>query len=1128
MSEGLRIYNLFPTLAGTVRDWMAHLPRIAEMRFNAVYINPFHYPGFSGSLYAVKDYYRLNPRFRGQEPDEDEEQLLRQFTEAARAHGLRAIMDLVINHTSKDSELVARHPEWFTRDIKGDVVSPRAIDPADTRRQTVWGDLAELDYRTPHRDQILGYFQQVVRHYVALGFSGFRCDAAYKVPAEVWRGLVDSAKAASLDVVFCAETLGAPKGAVLALADAGFDYLFNSVKWWDFKSPWLLEQYEAFRHIAPSIGFPESHDTKRLVAELLAVGIAESLIEPHYRQAYAFAAAYSTGVLMPMGFEYGWSRALDVVTTRDGEPELKRFDLSEFIAEVNAMKLAIPALNEEGPQRLLSNQSDPLVALERQTESREDRALILINRDERAPREAALEKLVGKGLALTDLSPGRRPTGTEVRTGARFVVEPLEVRVLQPSSPKRMPDGAVPKTVVDAASGFQLPWRPEMRIAIEEVYPELDGGRHPIKRVLGDELEVQADVFCDGHHQLRAVVKFALEGQGWRETPLVLFDNDRWVGRIPLDRLGLWRYTIEAWIDRFESWRDEFEKKLRAGQDVDLELIEGRAIIAAALREAGAADSAQIRTVLRNFDGGDTAQRAELMLSPGLRELIARCQLRGYVARYPRELEVIVDRQTARFAAWYEIFPRSQGKVAGKSANFDDCIARLPEIAGLGFDVVYLVPIHPIGRINRKGKNNSTVTEPGDPGSPYAIGSAEGGHRAVNPELGTLSDFRRFVGAAAALGIEVALDFAIQCAPDHPWVSEHPEWFRFRPDGTIKYAENPPKKYQDIVNVDFYNSDRAGLWEELRDTVLFWIGEGVRTFRVDNPHTKPLPFWQWLIREVKARCPEAIFLSEAFTRPKMMRALAKAGFTQSYTYFTWRNSKTELTEYLIELTQGPAKEYFRPNFFTNTPDILPVFLQQGGRPAFRIRLVLAATLSGVYGIYNGFELCENTPVPGPEEPTASEQKEFIELYGDTPRAASEEYLNSEKYEYKVWDWDQSGNIKEDIRILNRFRRNNPALQEFLNLRFLDCPDPNILAYAKTSMDMANTVIVAVNLDPHAVHEGEIELPLAEFGLAADAEFSLEEAFTQRVATCRGIRQRLRLDPGINPSMIFRLLPAASL
>jgi starch synthase (maltosyl-transferring) len=467
--------------------------------------------------------------------------------------------------------------------------------------------------------------------------------------------------------------------------------------------------------------------------------------------------------------------------------------------------------------------------------------------------------------------------------------------------------------------------------------------------------------------------------------------------------------------------------------------------------------------------------------------------------RYRHELEVVVDRKAASFAAWYEMFPRSQGVEPGNGATFDDCIARLPEIARLGFDVVYLVPIHPIGRVNRKGRDNSTVAGPGDPGSPYAIGSEEGGHRAVNPELGTLADFRRFVRAAAELGMEVALDFAIQAAPDHPWVREHPEWFRFRPDGTIKYAENPPKKYEDIVNVDFDNPNREGLWAELRDTILFWVGEGVRTFRVDNPHTKPLPFWEWLIREVKARCPEAIFLSEAFTRPKMMRALAKSGFTQSYTYFTWRNTKSELIEYLTELTAYPAKEYFRPNFFTNTPDILPVFLQEGGRPAFRIRLVLAATLSPVYGIYSGFELCENTPIPGREE-----------------------YLHSEKYEYKIWDWDCPGNIKDDLAVLNRFRRTNPALQEFLNLRFLNCNDPNILAYAKISSDHANIVMIVVNLDPQGVHEDTVELPLAELGMSGDAEYLLEEAFTGRAVACRGAHQRFHLDPTVNPALVFCL------
>ena len=1046
MGEGLRIYNLFPTLAGTVRQWTAHLPRIAAMGFDAVYVNPFHYPGFSGSLYAVKDYYRLNPRFRDSRPDNDDA-LLRGFTEAARAQGLRVIMDLVVNHTSKDSELVARNPHWFARDARGNVVSPYATDPADPTQKTVWGDLAELDYRPPQQHQILSYFQELVRHYLGLGFGGFRCDAAYKVPAEVWRGLISDAKAADPDTMFCAENLGAPKEAVLALAGAGFDYLFNSVKWWDFESPWLLEQYDDFRHIAPSIGFPESHDTDRLVNELVAAGIPEPQIAPRYRQAYGFAAAYSTGVMMPMGFEYGWSRRLDVVGTREDEPEPKRFDLSEYIAEVNAIKRSVPALNEEGPQRLLSNQDDPLVVLERRTEHGGERAFILVNTHDVEPRAMPLQALPLGQAGITDLSPGRQED-----LGATVTVAPLDVRVLRAVA-ARAERRAVPHPS----------WRADAHIHIEEVYPELDGGRYPVKRIVGELFEVWADIFRDGHDKLRAVLKYQLEDEEWRETPLAFFDNDRWVGRFRLDKVGLWRYTIEAWTDRFESWRDEVEKKQAAGQNIELELVEGQAVVEAALQEARPADADRLRGVLRDYETADAAARGELLLSPALGAIMARCSVRGDATRYHRELEVVVDRKAARFAAWYEMFPRSQGSAPGKGASFDDCVARLPEIAQLGFDVVYLVPIHPIGRTNRKGKDNSTVAEPGDPGSPYAIGSSEGGHRAVSPELGTLADFRRFVSSAANLGMEVALDFAVQAAPDHPWVRRHPEWFRFRPDGTIKYAENPPKKYEDIVNVDFDNPDREGLWAELRDTILFWTEEGVRTFRVDNPHTKPLPFWEWLIREVKARCPEAIFLSEAFTRPKMMRALAKAGFTQSYTYFTWRNTKSELTEYLTELTSYPVTEYFKPNFFTNTPDILPVFLQEGGRPAFRIRLVLAATLSPVYGIYNGFELCENTPIPGREE-----------------------YLHSEKYEYKVWDWDRPGNIKEDIAVLNRFRRNNPVMQEFTNLRFLSCADPNILAYAKISADRANIVIIVVNLDPHGTHEDTVELPLGELGLPADA------------------------------------------
>ena len=1104
MREGLRIYNLFPTLAGPIAGWTAELPRIAAMGFNAVYVNPFHYPGFSGSLYAVKDYYRLNPRFRGKARGRDDA-LLRGFTEKARSHGLRPIMDLVVNHTAKDSELIASRPNWFARNGDGEVQSPFAVDPNDPERKTVWGDLAELDYRPPQRDEIIGYFEELVRHYVGLGFGGFRCDAAYKVPAEVWRRLIGAAKSADPDVLFLAENLGATLHEVQALAGAGFDYLFNSVKWWDFESPWLLDQYEQFRHIAPTIGFPESHDTERLVTELLAAGFSDSEIEAHYRQAYAFAAAFSTGVMIPMGFEYGWARRISVVPRDEDGPEPPRFELSPFIADVNRMKAAVPALNEEGPQRLLSRPNDPVIVLLRQSESGAERAFTLINTQDREAHEIVSEELLaaagltglGDRLLLSEMSLGGEATAAP----PRFRMMPLEVKVVRAAM---RPVRRVPIGPCDAGRKPALhpEWRLDARILIENVYPEIDAGRYPAKRIVGDTVEVWADLFRDGHDKLRAVLNYAFEDEGWQETPFAFHDNDRWVARFRPERVGRWRYTIEAWTDRFESWRDDLVKKRDAGQAIDLELIEGAALVETAVAHAGK-DKPRLQKLLREFADADSAHRAELMLSGQLRELMARADDRADRVRYGRELELVVDRPEARFAAWYEMFPRSQGKVPGKSATFDDCIERLGDVAALGFDVVYLVPIHPIGRVNRKGRDNAVTAAPDDPGSPYAIGAAEGGHTAVNPELGTLDDFRRFVAAAAGLGIEVALDFAIQCAPDHPWVAEHKEWFRFRPDGSIRYAENPPKKYEDIVNVEFYNPDREGLWTGLRDIVLFWIDNGVRTFRVDNPHTKPLPFWEWLIREVKARCPEAIFLSEAFTRPKMMRALAKAGFSQSYTYFTWRNAKAELIEYLTELAQGPAKEYFRPNFFTNTPDILPVFLQEGGRPAFRTRVVLAGTLSPAYGIYNGFELCENAPISGREE-----------------------YIHSEKYEYKVWDWDRPGNIKRDIAILNRFRRENPALHELTNLRFLDCADPNILAYAKTTAGCRNIAIVIVNLDPHGVHGGEVMLPLGEWGLPETQEFQVEEAFTGRIAAWRGERQHLILDPQTNPALLYRVLPVA--
>ena len=638
-------------------------------------------------------------------------------------------------------------------------------------------------------------------------------------------------------------------------------------------------------------------------------------------------------------------------------------------------------------------------------------------------------------------------------------------------------------------------------IIIENVYPEVDSGRYPAKREQGDVCEVWADIFKEGHDLIAAVLKYRRwDDAEWREAPLRAVDHDRWRGEFPLDENNRYVYTIEAWPDTFASWRQDVSKKVAAGQEVAGDLLEGAALVRAAVGRAEGEDAVRLRQLAEALAGnGETARRVRLGLGEELAALMAAYPDRSAATVYDRELEVYADRERARYAAWYEMFPRSQGRVLGRSASFADSEARLPEIAALGFDVVYLPPIHPIGRTNRKGPNNSLVAGPNDPGSPYAIGNEYGGHTALEPGLGTLADFERFVARARELGMEVALDFAIQCSPDHPWVREHPEWFYRRADGTIKYAENPPKKYEDIYPLNFNTPERRALWEALRDVLVFWIERGVRIFRVDNPHTKPLPFWQWLIRELQNAHPDVIFLAEAFTRPKLLEALAKVGFSQSYTYFTWRNFKQELTEYFTYLTQSPAREYLRGNLFANTPDILPRILQEGGRPAFKIRLALAATLSSVYGIYNGFELCENTAIPGKEE-----------------------YLHSEKYEYKVWDWDRPGNIKDYVKRVNAIRRENPALHYYKNLRFYQSSDDNVIFYAKVSPDRSSTVLVAVNLDPFQAHEATLRVPIREFGIRPEQQYLAHELITDQKYLWKGAEQTIRLDPAGEPAAIFAI------
>ena len=639
------------------------------------------------------------------------------------------------------------------------------------------------------------------------------------------------------------------------------------------------------------------------------------------------------------------------------------------------------------------------------------------------------------------------------------------------------------------------------RIAIEAIAPAVDGGRFPVKRMVGEDVTVEADLLCDGHGRLAADLLWRMSGEpAWRRAPMAAIGNDRWRAQFGLSAIGRAEFTIEAWVDRYGTFADELAKKHEAGLDVRLELVEGRQLLDAAIARAGE----EARTILAECRAGlersAPGEQVGKLTAPAIIAAMRDAEERRFLERHEPALPIDSERRAAGFASWYEIFPRSQSGDADRHGTFDDVIAALPRIRAMGFDVLYFPPIHPIGRKNRKGPNNTLVANPGDPGSPYAIGSAEGGHDAIHPELGSFDDFRRLISAAAGQGLEIALDFAIQCAPDHPWLAEHPEWFDWRPDGSIKYAENPPKKYQDIVNVDFYaDGARPALWHALRDIVLFWIREGIRIFRVDNPHTKPFPFWEWLIADIRRNHPDVIFLSEAFTRPKIMHRLAKIGFSQSYTYFTWRNSADEMKNYLVELTQSSTRDYFRPHFFVNTPDINPAFLQTCGRPGFLIRAALAATLSGLWGVYNGFELCEAAAPPG-----------------------TEEYLDSEKYQIRSWDYGRSGNIVAEISLLNRIRRQNPALQSHLGVHFIDCDNDNVLCFEKASPDRSNIVLVAISFDPRQWQTTRIDLPLERYGSSGRDALHLEDLMRGVAFTWHGRQQVVDFDPGELPFSIWRI------
>jgi starch synthase (maltosyl-transferring) len=674
------------------------------------------------------------------------------------------------------------------------------------------------------------------------------------------------------------------------------------------------------------------------------------------------------------------------------------------------------------------------------------------------------------------------------------------------------------------------------RVFIEEVKPQIDSGRHPVCRIIGDDLTVTAAVFADGHDRLAAQLLYRPKSERrWHSVPMTPLVNDVWTASFKLDQLGSWRFTIQAWIDHFETWASDLKKRLAAqtdlskspsnrsqsdagGQDIPLTLRTGASLIRVAAQRAKKTDAKHLLETAVSLESlaAINSDFYEYPLDEDVHALMSLYPDLTHASRFAPELPVQVERDRARFSAWYEIFPRSASPVPGQHGTFRDVERQLPEIAGMGFDILYLPPIHPIGHAFRKGRNNSTTPSPDDPGSPWAIGNKaavkddanqgtdHGGHKSIHPQLGTLEDFNHLVATASTHGLEIALDIAFQCSPDHPWVTEHPDWFVIRPDGTIQYAENPPKKYQDIYPLNFESPDWQALWRELYSVFEFWIQRGVHVFRVDNPHTKALTFWEWCIGELREKYPDTIFLAEAFTRPHVMYALAKIGFTQSYTYFTWRNSKAELQEYLEEITRPPISDFFQPNFWPNTPDILHKSLQDGGRPAFMQRFILAATLAANYGIYGpAYELCENTPAhPSPG------------------KAESEEYDSSEKYEIRQRDRNTAGSLVPLITSLNTIRRTHLALHSNLSLHFHSTENPNLLCYSKSTPSFENAILVAINLDPFHVHDGWVDLDLDRIGIEPNQDFFVDDLLTSTRYTWHGPRNYVRLNPEFQPAHVF--------
>ncbi|PMS37257.1 starch synthase (maltosyl-transferring) [Trinickia symbiotica] len=1125
-----RIYFIHPLLVGPLDAWSAQLEHAATLGFDHVLIGSPFASGAAGHLQLVADHRRLHPALAS---ERDADETLRRLADAAREQGLALLVDLVLDRVAADGELYRDHPHWF-RPFEPEHAR---LDPRHTRGED---NAAYANFDDPAAAAQLGaWWSERLLALVQAGVAGFRFDSPHHVPIDVWRELGAAVRTRHPDARFLAATPGLARSEVSRLAEARFDSVFSSVRWWDFREDWLADEHAALVQVAAPIAFPEAPYGSRLASELTGASDAV-VVERAYRRAIAAAVALGTGWLLPMGFEYGIAEPLSY---RSGSPEQYRkacaaaqFDLGAEIAQANSLQQHTPVLRTTGELRALSGAGANVAALLRgecrDLRNAREAALLIANPDLNTPAFVDPARFL-------DGVPGSFTAFKPMTSACTTPAEPLEPFLLAPGEARLFRASANPSVTMRhgskrAATAAILEAIAAPRIAIESVSPSIDGGRFVAKRVVGEEVEISAAIFGEGHDKIAAAVIWrAVDEVAWRETSMTPAEPaglDLWHARITPTRVGRYEFTVIAWRDDFASLVDHVRKKLNANQAVDLELEEARHFIARVLAEAETADATgehqeirhehraheaqrtaidRLKELATQFMHASSPARLDLLLAPETAEVVALARHRPFLSRDATVYRIDAERSAARFASWYEIFPRSMSDDANRHGTFDDVIAKLPRIRDMGFDVLYFPPIHPIGKVNRKGRNNTLNAQPGDVGSPYAIGSEEGGHTAVHPELGTLDDFKRMLRAAHEHGLEIALDFAIQCAPDHPWLSEHASWFAWRPDGTLRYAENPPKKYQDIVNPEFYAHDaKPALWLALRDVISFWIDAGVRIFRVDNPHTKPLPFWEWMIADIRAQHPDIIFLSEAFTRPRLMYRLAKLGFSQSYTYFTWRESKRDFIDYLTELTQTNAREYFRPQFFVNTPDINPRHLQASGRGGFMIRAALAATLSGLWGVYCGFELCESTPLPN-----------------------SEEYLDSEKYQLRAWDWNRPGNIVDTITALNRIRRSNLALQTHLGLTFLPAHNDSILFFEKATAARDNVILVAISLDPSAPQEADIDLPwqtLDRWRMHDWDALAVTDLMSGARSEWRGRRQHIRLEPDTRPFAIWRIAPAAGL